>query len=280
MSLLPDVQHLNMPIQQHSKWPAVLCTRMSHWSTDLELLTVHLMSAAAWVPLYDKELDYSPKSNKILHFCYYQQEKLFCRPEKSANCESLKNNFDAMTLVFDLTQLLNAFTVNVHTNSIDLSQEKLPRLTDQCSDPAHVRYFVKNLTGMGSERNEHTCHVYFRFSFRFYISPTRDRHNCELAIVAICLDEEDQNNKQSFMKSSGKREYWVHDAWKTRQEEGEFTTLLPHLLDDETKFFHYFRMPMHTFNQLELKLKEHLTMQDTYFRKAITPRHRLAVFLR
>ena len=86
--------------------------------------------------------------------------------------------------------------------------------------------------------------------------------NCDLAIVGICLDEEDQLNAESSMKSRGKRKYWVHDAWKTRNKEGEFATLLPHLLDDETKFFHYFRMPMHTFNQLELKLQEKLSMQN------------------
>ncbi|CAB3221242.1 unnamed protein product [Arctia plantaginis] len=104
--------------------------------------------------------------------------------------------------------------------------------------------------------------------------------NRDLAIVAICLDEEDRLNAKSSMKSSGKRKYWVHDAWKTRDKEGEFATLLPHLLDDETKFYHYFRMPMDTFNRLELKLQERLAMQDTYFRKTITPRHRLATFLR
>ncbi|XP_050676761.1 uncharacterized protein LOC126973478 [Leptidea sinapis] len=104
--------------------------------------------------------------------------------------------------------------------------------------------------------------------------------NRDLAIVAICLDEEDRLNAKSSMKSSGKRKYWVHDAWKTRDKEGEFATLLPHLLDDETKFCHYFRMPMDTFNRLELKLQERLAMQDTYFRKTITPRHRLATFLR
>ncbi|KAG8317654.1 hypothetical protein J6590_022999 [Homalodisca vitripennis] len=83
MSLLPDVQHLNMPTQQHSKWPAVQC--VSYWSTDLELLTLHLTTAPTLFChlsisdsrhlsslgclglLYDKELDYSSKSNKILY---------------------------------------------------------------------------------------------------------------------------------------------------------------------------------------------------------------------
>lgn len=104
--------------------------------------------------------------------------------------------------------------------------------------------------------------------------------NRDLAIVAICLDEEARSHEKSSVKTCVRREYWVHDAWRTRNKEGEFATLLPHLLDDETKFFNYFRMPMHTFNQLELKLQAKLSMQDTFFRNAITPRHRLAVFLR
>lgn len=102
--------------------------------------------------------------------------------------------------------------------------------------------------------------------------------NCDLAMVALCL--EDEENQRSSMKNIGKRRFWVHAAWKRRSAEGEYSTLLPHLLDDETKFYQYFRMSMSVFNQLGLKLQEQLSKQDTYFRRAITSRHRLAVFLR
>lgn len=104
--------------------------------------------------------------------------------------------------------------------------------------------------------------------------------NCDLSIVII-LRLEKENRR--FMKNSGnaeKHKLWVHAAWKRRPTEREFSTLLPHLLDDETKFYQYFRMTMLAFNLLEVKLQKELSKQDTYFRRAITPRNRLAVFLR
>ncbi|XP_054277592.1 uncharacterized protein LOC128996347 [Macrosteles quadrilineatus] len=55
---------------------------------------------------------------------------------------------------------------------------------------------------------------------------------------------------------------------------------MPHLLDDETKFYQYFRMSKSTFDQLELELRETITKQDSYFRQPISPTQRLAVFLR
>jgi len=33
---------------------------------------------------------------------------------------------------------------------------------------------------------------------------------------------------------------WVHNAWESRTVEGEFYTLSPHPMDDETKFYEYF----------------------------------------
>lgn len=101
-------------------------------------------------------------------------------------------------------------------------------------------------------------------------------------MAALCLEEEEEEeleNRRS-LKNSGTRRLWVHDAWKKMSAEGEFSTPLPHLLDDETKFYQCFRMTMLAFNLLEVKLQKELSKQDTYFRKAITPRHRLAVFLR
>jgi len=46
------------------------------------------------------------------------------------------------------------------------------------------------------------------------------------------------------------------------------------------QFFEYFRMSENSFNLLLSKLEIHLKKQDTHWRKAITPKERLAVCLR
>lgn len=100
--------------------------------------------------------------------------------------------------------------------------------------------------------------------------------NSDLGVIALALEEEDRNwrNKQE------KKRKWVHTAWKSRTVEGEFYTLFPHLMDDETKFYEYFRMTQSTFHDLLKKLEEKLKKEDTFWRKSITPKQRLAVCLR
>ncbi|KAL4120066.1 hypothetical protein QTP88_012806 [Uroleucon formosanum] len=52
----------------------------------------------------------------------------------------------------------------------------------------------------------------------------------ELIIIALMLDEEQENNCKTIKKR--KRTVWVHDLWKKRQTEGEFT-IYNGLIDDE-----------------------------------------------
>lgn len=61
--------------------------------------------------------------------------------------------------------------------------------------------------------------------------------NRDLAIIALCLEEEDKRNRRSSMENGEKRRFG-----KRRFAEGELSTLLPHLLDEETTFYQYFRM--------------------------------------
>lgn len=95
----------------------------------------------------------------------------------------------------------------------------------------------------------------------------------KLLMIALILDEEEEEQVV-------KKRKWVHQAWTKRPTEGEFSTLYKELMDDGTKFFEYFRMSEHSFNFLLNKLEVHLKKQDTHWRKAITPRERLAVCLR
>lgn len=92
-------------------------------------------------------------------------------------------------------------------------------------------------------------------------------------MIAIILDEEEANETK-------KKRKWVHEAWKKRESEEEFTTLYKELIEDGRKFFEYFTMSENCFNKLLSKIEMHLKKQDTCWRKAITPRERLAVCLR
>lgn len=94
----------------------------------------------------------------------------------------------------------------------------------------------------------------------------------ELLLIAVLLDDDEA-------KPTGRRK-WVHPSLLCRATEGEFHTLFPQLLDDETKFFQYFRMSREQFEILLSKIGSDLKKQDTTFRAAISPREKLAVCLR
>jgi hypothetical protein len=64
----------------------------------------------------------------------------------------------------------------------------------------------------------------------------------ELAVIAIILDEEEEEQREV------KKRKWVHEAWVNRERDGEFATLYKELIDDERKFFGYFRMSENCFN--------------------------------
>ena len=76
-----------------------------------------------------------------------------------------------------------------------------------------------------------------------YFSPA------ELAVIAIALDDEER-------KQSRKRKgVWVHPILQEKKKsEGEFHTLFPRLIDDESKFHCYFRMNIGTFEKILSKI--------------------------
>lgn len=95
----------------------------------------------------------------------------------------------------------------------------------------------------------------------------------DLAAIAISLDEEVYQSKK-------RKKLWVHDILKKRKLEGEFVTLYKGLVDDETKFFQYFRMTKHTFQYILDNISPYLTKQNTTFREAISSLEKLGVCLR
>ncbi|XP_063219307.1 uncharacterized protein LOC134529310 [Bacillus rossius redtenbacheri] len=102
--------------------------------------------------------------------------------------------------------------------------------------------------------------------------------NSDLAMIALALEEEE--NEDALKKRRQRMRKWVDSVWKSRPIEGEFITLFPRLMDDDIKFYGYFRMTRNTFHLLLNKLEENLKKKDTFWRKCIPPRERLAVCLR
>lgn len=98
----------------------------------------------------------------------------------------------------------------------------------------------------------------------------------DLAMIALALEEE---HEEETLRGRRKR-IWVDSAWQSRAIEGEFNTLFPRLMDDEVKFYGYFRMTQNTFHLLLNKLQKTLKKNDTFWRISIPPTERLAVCLR
>lgn len=84
----------------------------------------------------------------------------------------------------------------------------------------------------------------------------------------------------SLEESKKKRRYWTHPINIERSEKGELSVLLPDLLEDEERFFIYFRMSVNSFNELHNYIKHEIEKQNTNWRNSISTKERLAVFLR
>lgn len=66
----------------------------------------------------------------------------------------------------------------------------------------------------------------------------------------------------------------------SREEQGEFYTLIPQLLNDEKRFYLYFRMTIESFDEILRAIRKDITKQFTNWRRPIPPEERLAVGLR
>ncbi|PNF36796.1 hypothetical protein B7P43_G09631 [Cryptotermes secundus] len=95
----------------------------------------------------------------------------------------------------------------------------------------------------------------------------------EVVVTSCLLAEEEQ-------KRTRKRKIWVHKINKKRVDYGEYHTLFPDLVDDDVKFFKYFRTTYAKFSELLNILRPHLVKQNTEYSHAIEPQQRLAVCLR
>jgi len=77
-----------------------------------------------------------------------------------------------------------------------------------------------------------------------------------------------------------KRRVSVHELLQRRHEFGEFHHLVQELQFHPDKFQQYFRMSQEQFDHILQLIKDDITKQDTNWKKAITPKERLAICLR
>lgn len=92
-------------------------------------------------------------------------------------------------------------------------------------------------------------------------------------VLALLLADEEEELQQN------RRQIWTHPINLRRPELGEFNTLFPDLLNDEQRFFKFFRMSANKFFELVNTLPG-LQKQETNYRKSISPMERLAVTLK
>jgi len=87
----------------------------------------------------------------------------------------------------------------------------------------------------------------------------------ELVIIALLLEEEEERrgNKR-------KHKIWIHGIFKKISQFGEYT-LFTDLLNDDVKFFQYFRMSRAKFKTLLDNLSPHILRQNTTYGEAIDP---------
>ena len=76
--------------------------------------------------------------------------------------------------------------------------------------------------------------------------------------MALLLDDEEENRNR-------KRRFAVHKMLRKRTILGEYWTLFRQLMDDEEKFFQYFRMSMHDFNVLLGKIEKSIKKTEYHF---------------
>ena len=77
-----------------------------------------------------------------------------------------------------------------------------------------------------------------------------------------------------------KRRVSVHEILQRRSEYGEYHHLAQELHFHPAKFQQYFRMTEEQFDYILDLIRDDIYKQDTNWKKAITPRERLAICLR
>ncbi|XP_032518470.2 uncharacterized protein LOC116770939 isoform X3 [Danaus plexippus] len=99
----------------------------------------------------------------------------------------------------------------------------------------------------------------------------------DLVLIALLAEDEERQIRTANLT---KRQFWVHNLWRTRSTNGEFSNLFNDLRYDLRKFYDYYRMDYEKFEKLSYLLKSHIKKIKTNFRSPIPVTERLSVCLR
>lgn len=99
----------------------------------------------------------------------------------------------------------------------------------------------------------------------------------DLVLIALLAEDEERQIRSANLT---KRQFWVHNLWRTRSTNGEFSNLFNDLRYDMRKFYDYYRMDYEKFEKLSHLLKSHIKKNKTNFRSPIPVTERLSVCLR
>ena len=83
--------------------------------------------------------------------------------------------------------------------------------------------------------------------------------NEELLMIALLLDKEEKLKIKRPM-----RNVCVHPIQQKRSFEGEFSTLYKELVNDESKYYQYFKMIMYSFNKLLNSVESEIQRLERY----------------
>ncbi|CAH4034282.1 unnamed protein product [Pieris brassicae] len=99
----------------------------------------------------------------------------------------------------------------------------------------------------------------------------------DLVLIALLAEDEERQIRTANLTN---RQLWVHNLWRTRSTNGEFSNLFNDLRYDIRKFYDYYRMDYEKFEKLSDLLKSHIKKIKTNFRSPIPVTERLSVCLR
>jgi hypothetical protein len=77
--------------------------------------------------------------------------------------------------------------------------------------------------------------------------------------IALIIDEQEET------ESKRRRQFWVHPLVRTLQEEEEYSTIYPQLINDDVKFYKYFPMSHGEYMTILSKIKTRLRKKNTPF---------------
>ena len=111
--------------------------------------------------------------------------------------------------------------------------------------------------------------------------------SCQLAVeqahldLAIARKIIAKNRRKEVCRRARAKRFWVRSWYLHRPIRGQFRLLMDDLrVDDEEAFRNFTRMTPETFFGILRRIERRIVKQDTFWREAISPAHRLAVALR